>query len=131
MDRLLLRSVTVLVEAQLEQTSYLKLETIDKLNSVRTDLLHECSKPSKPQSREQLLEQALRDLVASVKDIKGHDFQGSLAMATLILSHQYPCSKFHGSGPPWYGARCRLEFGHGGECDFGTPEEARRKFYGE
>lgn len=38
--------------------------------------------------------------------------------------------KFQSAGPPWYGAQCRL-YGVHLECDFGTPEEARKRFYAE
>lgn len=36
---------------------------------------------------------------------------------------------FMSAGPPWYGAQCKLKFGHPGACEFGTKEEAKAEFY--
>lgn len=41
------------------------------------------------------------------------------------------CMTFRSPGPPWYATRCRKEAGHEGDCDFGTMEEAKAKFYAD
>lgn len=39
------------------------------------------------------------------------------------------CMTFLSPGPPFYAARCRLEAGHAGKCNFPTAEEAKEAFY--
>lgn len=48
-----------------------------------------------------------------------------------IRECQLQCATYMPSGPPWYASQCRLLKGHSGECEFGTEEEARQRFYEE
>jgi hypothetical protein len=50
------------------------------------------------------------------------------ACLAQIEAHTTHCGNYKSPGPPFYAANCKLPGQHDGPCDFGTIEEAQRKW---